>query len=136
MCLLWHGFHDAIKEGDGDRIVLYWKVLLPVFQQSGHYNYAKETFTLLAQTHMLPERKVMELQWSCMVNTTGRTGCNLPCDLHMEHLNRRLKFMLGNIAPNVNSQAIERVAKSLGVVNNVSKNSEKEIDARVNKLYI
>ncbi len=23
--LFWHGFHDAIKEGDGDRILRYWK---------------------------------------------------------------------------------------------------------------
>ena len=33
MLLVWHGFHDAVKEGDGDRILLYWKVMLPVFQQ-------------------------------------------------------------------------------------------------------
>ena len=31
--LLWHGFHDSIREGDGDRIFLYWKFLLPVFKQ-------------------------------------------------------------------------------------------------------
>ena len=135
MCLLWHGFHDSVKEGDGDRIILYWKVLLPIFQQSGHYNYAKEAFTLLAQTHILSERKITELKWSRTVNTTGRTGCNIPCDLHMEHLNRRLKYMMGNIAPNVNSKTIERVANSLGVVNNVCKNFEKEVDAGINKPY-
>lgn len=47
MCLVWHGFHDAVQEGDGDRIVAYWKILLPIFQQQGHYNYAKEAFTKL-----------------------------------------------------------------------------------------
>lgn len=25
LTLLWHGFHDAIREGDGDRILRYWK---------------------------------------------------------------------------------------------------------------
>ena len=40
--------------------------------------------------------------------------------------------MLGNIA---RSQAIERVVKSLGVVNNVCKNFEKEVDARIDKPY-
>ena len=89
---------------------------------------------MLAQTHILSERKVTELKWSRTVNTTGRPGCNIPCDLHMEHLNRRLTCMLGNIAPNTNSQAIERVANSLDVVNNVCKNFE-EVDARVNKPY-
>ena len=47
MLLVWHGFHDSVKEGDGDRILLYWKVMLPVFQQSGHYNYAKEAFFII-----------------------------------------------------------------------------------------
>jgi len=135
MCLLWHGFHDAVKEGDGDRIIMYWKVLLPVFQQHGNYNYAKEAFMLLAQTYFLSERKVMELKWSRTVNTTGRGGCNIPCDLHMEHLNRRLKYMLGNIGPNANPHTIERVAKSLGVVDHVCKNFEEESDAVVNKPY-
>ena len=34
--LLWHGFHDAIREGDGDRIIRYWKFLLPIFKEKGH----------------------------------------------------------------------------------------------------
>ena len=44
MLLAWHGFHDSVKEGDRDRILLYWKVMLPVFQKLEHYNYAKEAF--------------------------------------------------------------------------------------------
>ena len=35
LSLIWHGYHDAIKEGDGNRILLYWKFLLPIFQQEG-----------------------------------------------------------------------------------------------------
>ncbi len=34
--LLWHGFHDAVKESDGDRILRYWKLLLVVFKLSSH----------------------------------------------------------------------------------------------------
>ena len=71
MLLVWHGFHNSVKEGDGDRILLYWKVMLPVFQQSGHYNYAKEAFILLAQSHFLSERKVTELKWNRTVNVHG-----------------------------------------------------------------
>jgi len=40
--LLWHGFHDVNREGDGDHILLYWKFLLPVFKQEWYYNYAEE----------------------------------------------------------------------------------------------
>lgn len=57
MMLVWHGFHDSVKEGDGDRILLYWKVMLPVFQQEGHYNYAKGAFLLLAQSHFCLREK-------------------------------------------------------------------------------
>ena len=57
MLLVWHGFHDSVKESDGDRILLYWKVMLPVFQQEKHYNYAKEAFLLLAQPHFFIREK-------------------------------------------------------------------------------
>ena len=57
MSLVWHGFHDAIREGDGNRILLYWKVLLPIFQQEGHYKYAKEAFLLIVHSQFLSERK-------------------------------------------------------------------------------
>ena len=135
MLLVWHGFHDSVKEGDGDRILLYWKVMLPVFQQSGHYNYAKEAFLLLAQSHTLSDRKVTELKWSRTVNVHGRVGCNIPVDLHMEHLNQRLKSMIGNLGSNVHCSAIERIAKSLGVVDTVCRTFEAESEAPVNKGY-
>ena len=56
LSLLWFGFHDAIKEGDGNRILRYWKFLL-VFKVSG---YAKEavfntnTYYLLGKLLNLP----------------------------------------------------------------------------------
>ena len=55
-CLLWHGFHDATREGDGDRILRYWKFLTVIFQQEGHYNYAKEGLTLAIQSQVLSKR--------------------------------------------------------------------------------
>jgi len=135
MCLVWHGFHDAVREGDGDRIVLYWKLLLPVFQQQGRYNYAKEAFLLLAQTFYLSKRKATELMWNRTVNTSGRTGCNIPCDLHMEHLNRTLKSVLGNMGSNTKDSSIDRAAKSLGVVSQICKTFEAQNDIAVAKPY-
>ena len=135
MCLVWHGYHDALKEGDGDRIVLYWKVLLPIFKQQGNHNYAKEAFLFLAQTLFLSERKATELKWNRTVNTSGRTRCNIPCDLHMEHLNRTLKSMLRNMGPNAKSCTLDRAAKSLGVVSQVLKNFEADTDISVTKPF-
>lgn len=118
--LLWVAFRDAIKEGDGNRLLLHWKLLLVVFKSANRPNYGKEAVKLLIQQkHILSERKCMELMWSRTVNTRGRIGCNIPCDLHMEHLNRRLKTVLRNLGSNVNPSSISRAGKSLEVVHHV-----------------
>jgi len=58
---------------------------------SKNYNYAKEAVDLLlSQKYLLSERKAAQLLWSRTVNTTGPAGCNIPRDLHLEDLNRRL----------------------------------------------
>ena len=40
--LMWLGFYDAIREGDGNRILRYWRFFLIVFKSTNHPNYAKE----------------------------------------------------------------------------------------------
>ena len=47
--LLWHGFHDTIREGDRHRKLCYWKFALVVFNSTKHCNYAKEAVNLLLQ---------------------------------------------------------------------------------------
>ena len=136
LSLLWHGYHDAIKEGDGNRILLYWKFLLPIFQQEGHYNYAKEGFLLISQTKLLSERKLTELKWSRTVNMQGRRGQNIPIDLYMEHLNRRLKCMISNLSSNACPSSIQRVAKSLKIVHQICEVFRSEAEVTENKGYV
>ena len=133
--LMWHGFHDAIREGDGDRILLYWKFLLPIFKQERHHNYAKEAFKIVIHSKILSPRKLAELKWSRTINTHGRAGHNVPCDLHMEHLNRRLKRCIRSAGSNVYPKTIERVAKSLGPINHVCTQFEKELALTENNTY-
>ena len=47
--LLWHTFHDATREGDGERIPRLWKFMLVIFKSTNHRNYAKEAVNLLFQ---------------------------------------------------------------------------------------
>ena len=89
--LLWHGFKDATKEGDGDRIILYYKFLLPIFRSLKRRNYFVEAFPLLTQTVLLSPCKVADIKWNRTINVHGNSGKNIPVDLHMEHLNRRLQ---------------------------------------------
>lgn len=125
--LLWHGYHDAIREGDGDRILRYWKFMLVLFKTSKNYNYAKEAVNLLmSQKYLLSERKSAQLLWSRTVNTSGRAGCNIPMDLHLEHMNRRLKQILSTTSPNVSDKMVLKAGKALRVVHQVCNAFEAE----------
>ena len=123
--LLWHIFVESIREGDGDRVLLCWKYFLLVFKAKNHTNYAKEAVILLSQNHcLLSDRQASQQSWNRFVNTKGRRGCNIPCDLHLEHLNRRLKGMVSNLHSNVHKSAIDRAAKSIGVVHDLCQQFE------------
>ena len=118
LTLLWHGFNDAIREGDGDRVLTYWKFFAIVFKVTRHHNYFKESVILQLQyDFLLPKRQAEQLKWSRFVNTKGRTGCNVPCDLHLEHLNRRLKDMI--IGLHSSDNAMDRAARSIGIVHQI-----------------
>ena len=47
--LLWNCYHDAIQEGDGDRVMLIWKFLLLVFKASHQKKYSVEAAVLFLQ---------------------------------------------------------------------------------------
>ena len=47
--LLYLDFKDAIREGDGNRVMRDWKYFLPIFKATGHKNYALEALTHLSQ---------------------------------------------------------------------------------------
>ena len=53
------------------------------------------------RTRQEEKEQTKQLLWSCCINTQGFPGANIPCDLYMEHLNRRLQIMLQNLVPNV-----------------------------------
>ena len=132
MGLLWYGFRDAVREGDAERIVQYWKFLMAVFRQTKHYHYSNEGFLLLAQSLLLSPREVCDLMWNRTVNTSGRVGKNIPVDLHMEHLNRRLKIMIRKLGPNISPATVLRASKALAVVDIVRLQFLKDDDSLPN----
>ena len=79
--LIWLQFYDAVKEGDDDRILLAWKIMIPLFEATNHTNYLKEAVNLVLQAKTF-SGKAGQLLWSRCINTQGRIGHNLPCDLH------------------------------------------------------
>ena len=62
LSLLQYGFHDAVKDGDGNQLLRCWKFLLVLSMSTSHCNYAKEAVKLLFQYHyVLSERKRAQL---------------------------------------------------------------------------
>lgn len=107
-------FNDAIREGDGTRILRCWRYFLLLFKASNRTNYSIEAFTLLAQhKYLFSPRMAMQLQWSRTINVHGRPGKNIPADLHMEHLNRLCKDCIGGLGANITDKSIERAGRCL-----------------------
>ena len=118
--LLFFEFKDAIRCGDGERVLLCWKFFLPIFKAARRSNYAIEAITYLAQACvLLPPRLREQLIWSRFVNATGKEGGNVAADLHMEHLNRTVKGALGYQFSNLQSESVLRTGKICGLLNSV-----------------
>ena len=100
-------FCDAIREGDGERVLCCYRYFLPMFIVSGRKNYALESFNMLAQHKLLPPHQSEELIWSRFVNVHGIQGHNIPKDLHMEHLNRVCKDCIHGLRVNKTEAAPE-----------------------------
>ncbi len=127
--LIWYGFYDAIKKGDGNRVLRYWKFLLVIFKATTHRNYAKECVTMLYHyNYVLSDRQKEQFLWNRFINTKGGTGNNISCDLNMEHLNRRLKSILRGMGSNISPQ---RINQSIEVVQRVCDAFEKQTAARI-----
>ena len=121
MGLLWLNFYDSIKEGDGEWIFRIWKFNLLIFKAVKCKNYGIEALNLILQIdHVLSPREAAQVKWSRTVNTSGCPGNNVPMDLHLEHLNRRLKTALRNMGSNISAnRVLSLAAKSIDVVNHV-----------------
>ncbi|XP_065891611.1 uncharacterized protein [Dysidea avara] len=108
-------FADAIREGDGDRVHQCWKYLLPLFKGSNRTNYSIEALTFLNRCEFkLTPRQSEELKWSRFINCHGIRGRNIPCGLHLEHMNRLCKDAVHGLQANKTAVSVVRVGKSLG----------------------
>ena len=87
---------------------------------TNHRNYAKEAVNLLYQfSYVFSDRLKAQLLWSRCINTRGIAGANIPCDLFMEHLNRRLKRVIHSMGANVSPAEIQKAGKSIASVHHM-----------------
>ena len=118
--LLWLNFHDSSKEADEDRLVRVWKFNLLIFKAARRKNYAIEALNLILQVkYFLSPREAAQVKWCRCINTTNLPGRNIPMDLYLEHLNRRLKTSLRNIGSNITDNSVQLAAQSIAVIEHV-----------------
>ena len=88
-------------------------------------NYAIEALTLLSQYYyFLTPRLAQQLLCSHFINTRGLQGYNIPCDLHMEHMNRACETAVSNLGANLTRKAIVRIGRCVrSVVNQFDRES-------------
>ena len=123
--LFYLNYKDAIKEGDGCRVLDCWRYLLPLFYNAGRKNYCFEAFNLLCQyQYDLPPLQAEQLKWSRFVNVHGVRGRNI--SLHQEHLNKLLKGIIKNFGANKRDEAIARSSKALGTLHKLLSQFDKE----------
>jgi L1 cell adhesion molecule like protein len=122
---------DAVREGDGLRVLRCYRYLLPIFNSSQRKNYSIEILNFLVQhDYSLSERQASELIWSRFINTHGRPGKNIPNDLHCEHLNRLCKTAVRGLAANKTPECITRVARAIGTISPVLENFDADNGVR------
>ena len=77
-------FCDAIREGDGERVLRCWQYLLLIFITSGRSNYGIEALRMLSQYEFeLIPRQAQELIWNTFISTHNAPGKNISCELHI-----------------------------------------------------
>ena len=94
-----------------------WRFNLLLFKAARHKNYAIEALNLILQVnYLLSPREAAQVKWCRCINNTNQPGRNIPMDLHLEYLNRRLKTTLRNVGSNITDNSVQLAAQSIAVI--------------------
>lgn len=107
-------FNDAIKEGDGDRLIDLYKLCLLLYKADGHTKYSYVVLLhLLKVTAILSPFEANALKWNRFYNKHGGKGKKIPLDLKKERQNKVLRTMWRALGANINESSASRVANAL-----------------------
>ncbi|XP_057291745.1 uncharacterized protein LOC130614337 [Hydractinia symbiolongicarpus] len=110
--LLLKNLNDAIRQGDGERLIESYKLVLLYFKATQRHKYAYTILKLLYRIRLEPEN-AFKLTWGRFIYTQGYKGRNISNDLHLGHLNHFLKELLRSLRSNINEKNAERVSYTL-----------------------
>ncbi|XP_078607892.1 uncharacterized protein LOC144879904 [Branchiostoma floridae x Branchiostoma japonicum] len=119
---------DAVREGDGERLMRLYKIALLYYYAYGHTQYAYSTLLLTVQLNaLLTPEKAHRLTWNRFFNSKGGKGKNMPLDLHVEHDNNYIKSFLKGLGPNLTERSAARISKSLGCLKGMLHRTDEEL---------
>ena len=107
-------FNDAVKDGDGNRILDIYKMALLFYKAGGHSKYAYVVLLYITKVvPILSESDAQSLKWSRGFNKHGGKGKNIPLDQKMEHLNKTVKTEWRGLGANLTESNAQRLASGL-----------------------
>ena len=115
-------FVDAWQEGDGERVCRCWKLFILHFYQNGRTKYSWEALRLQLQLHTFPCNLSQQIKWNRFVNIHGGLGCNIPCNLYNEHINKLFKEVISNMGANLTDVAMQRTARAVTILHHIHAN--------------
>ena len=120
---------DAIHEGDGQRLLLVLPYALLLFHKYKRTKYAYVTLLHLVKIYaLLPSGLAHELVHERFWNSKGGKGRNIPLDLRMEHMVRLFKLSLKQMGANINHVGAQRIAQSLGHLEELIRSVDKDCE--------
>ena len=120
---------DAIKMGDGQRIIDMNMYLCLLYKMNKCPKYAYGILETIAQSKvLLTPRLAHQLIWNRTVNHRGKPDTNHPNDLDIEHQNKLFKDQIHSYRGVYTEKAISRVSPSVNTVDKVLKAYDKSVD--------
>jgi len=129
--MLFLNFLDAVKEGDGSRIMRQYKyfMLWCKADKSHSIKYALEClYQMFLINSLLSPRDAHRYIWNRGVNNHGSPGKNIPLDLEVEHSNNHVKQAIKNLGPNVSEISVNRICYAEKSTKSIIHNMEKCVD--------
>ena len=122
--------NDTEKEGDGNRSLLNWKLLMLYFRcRSRGMKYAFKAMRFISMTKALYTTRVAHrVIHGQFVNHKGGAGNNYANNLKMEHIVRNNKDILKGLCANKTLKAVQRSSSAAYGVHQIVNNFDRQSD--------
>jgi hypothetical protein len=129
-CFLFFNFLDAIKEGDGLRLMRQYKYFM-LYCKADDPHSTKYSLECLYQYFLvyslLSQRDSERFVWNRFINNHGKKGKNIPLDEATEHSNNFVKQGIKNLGPNLSERAISRICKAESATSSILENLDESV---------